>query len=128
MPYTGTKQYSKHNAEVWVGWSVGNCRIIIILNTIWLIGVAQGVVLAYHKAPGSSDTGAWKPALSEARPELERECLQWHRPDNLALSAHFLLAFCGALTCLYQHFQQIILCCALRLEGCLACIPSLTTE
>lgn len=46
--------------------------------------------MPYHKAPGRSDTGAWKPARSEARPELQRECLQWHRPDNLALSAHLL--------------------------------------
>lgn len=84
LPCMRTTLCGNCNAEVWVGWSEGNCRTKIITNTICLIWVAQGVVVPYHKAPGSSDTGAWKLALSEARPGFQRECLSgislttWH--------------------------------------------------
>lgn len=32
--------------------------------------------------------------------------VQWHHPDNLAWSTHFLPVLCGARTCLCQHFGQ----------------------
>ena len=51
--------------------------------------------MPYHKALGRSDTGAWKPARSEAGPELQRECLQWHRPENLVRSARLPPGSCG---------------------------------
>ena len=65
--------------------------------------MAPGVVHAYHKAPGSPDTGAWQPALSEARPKFQQECLQWHRVDNLASGLPLLWASRAALTCFSPH-------------------------